>query len=118
MLHDQLFNPEVTPGCAEGVITEARAHFGNLNTNISIDRFNAAGFTFGDMVHVIITHDDKVHFEADVLYQKSFGFVAKSEPIVFNGSMLYVGIALNQDNFVKKYDIGEGESWKVRITKV
>ena len=118
VLHDQLFNPEVTPGCAEGVVTEARAHFGNLNINIPIDRFNDAGFTFGDTVHITISHEGRIHFDADVLYQKSFGYVAKGEPIVFNGSMLYVGIAQNQDNFVKKYDIGEGESWKVRITKI
>ena len=118
VLHNKLFNPDVKPGWAEGVITEAKPHFGNLNTNIPIDRFNDAGFAFGDTVHVVITHEDKVHFEADVLYEKSFGFVAKGEPIVFNGSMLYVGIALNKANFVRTYDIGDGESWKVRITKV
>lgn len=117
VLHEKLFNPEVQPGCAQGVITEALPHFGNLNTNIPIDRFNEAGFAFGDTVHVAITHEGKVHFEADVLYEKSFGFVAKGEPIVYNGSMLYVGIALNQANFVRTYNIEDGESWKVRITK-
>lgn len=118
VLHDTLFNPNVQSGCADGVITEAMPHFGNLNTNIPIDAFHAAGFSFGDMVHVTITHEDQVHFNADVLYEKSFGFVGQGEPIVYNGSMLYVGIALNQANFVNTYGIKDGEDWKVRITKV
>lgn len=117
VLHDTLFNPTIQPGCAEGVITQAMRHFGNLNTNIPIDAFAEAGFQFGDMVHVTITHKEKVHFDADVLYEKSFGYVGQGEPIVFNGSMLYLGIALNQGNFANTYDIGEGENWKVRITK-
>ena len=118
ILHDTLFNPNVQPGCAEGVITEAMKHFGNLNTNIPIDAFNEAGFNFGELVHVTISHEDKVHFDQDVLYEKSFGFVKQGEPIVFNGSMLYLGIALNQGHFTNTYGIGDGESWKVRITKV
>ena len=118
ILHDTLFNPNVQPGCAEGVITEAMKHFGNLNTNIPIDAFSEAGFNFGELVHVTISHEDKVHFDQDVLYEKSFGFVKQGEPIVFNGSMLYLGIALNQGHFTNTYGIGDGESWKVRITKV
>lgn len=117
VLHNTLFNPDVKPACANGVITEAIPHFGNLNTNIPIDAFNEAGFRFGNMVHVTITHEDQVHFDGDVLYEKSFGFVGQGEPIVYNGSMLYVGIALNQANFVNTYGIRDGESWKVRITK-
>ena len=65
-----------------------------------------------------ISHEETVHFDQDVLYEKSFGFVQKGEPIVFNGSMLYLGIALNQGHFTNTYGIGGGESWKVRIIKV
>ena len=118
VLHDALFNPKVLPGCAEGVITEAMKHFGNLNTNIPVEAFHDAGFAFGDTVHVTITHDGKAYFDADVLYEKSFGFVDQGEPIVFNGSMLYLGIALNQGHFTNTYQIGDGETWKVRIMKV
>ena len=88
-----------------------------MNTNIPIDAFNEAGFSFGDMVHVTISHEGDVHFDADVLYEKSFGYVKQGAPIVFNGSMLYLGIALNQGHFTNTYQIGDGETWKVRITK-
>jgi S-adenosylmethionine hydrolase len=117
VLHDALFNPSIKPGCAEGIITQAIPQFGNLNMNIPIDAFNAAGFRFGDMVHVMISHEGNIHFDGDVLYEKSFGYVKQGEPIVFNGSMLYVGMALNQGHFANAYSIGDGEDWKVRITK-
>ena len=87
-----------------------------INTE-RFDAFNEAGFNFGDIVHVTISHEGKAYFDQDVLYQKSFGFVKQGEPIVFNGSMLYLGIALNQGHFTNTYSIGDGESWKVRITK-
>lgn len=117
VLHDALFNPNIQPGCAEGIITQAIPHFGNLNTNISVEAFSEAGFCFGETVHVTISHEGSVHFDADVLYEKSFGYVEQGEPIVFNGSMLYVGMALNQGHFANTYGIGDGAAWKVRITK-
>ena len=117
IVHDKLFNPDVQPNCVEGIITQAIRQFGNLNTNIPVESFNAAGFKFGDMVHITITHNDHAHFDADVLYEKSFGYVGCNEPIVYNGSMLYIGIALNQGHFANTYSIADGESWKVRITK-
>ena len=118
ILHERMYNPSIIPNCAEGVITKALRHFGNVDTNIPIEDFEKNGFAFGDTVHVTITHHETVHFDGDVLYQKSFGFVATGDPIVYNGSMMYLGIALNQDNFACTYDIFEGEDWKVRITKV
>ncbi len=117
VLHDALFNPTLQQGHVEGIIAKAIPHFGNLETNISIDAFAACGFAHGDTVHVVISHEGRTHFEGDVLYHKSFGYVEKGQPIVFNGSTLYVGMALNQANFVGTYEIKDGESWKVSITK-
>ena len=65
-----------------------------------------------------IVHEGKVHFDGNVLYEKSFGYVKQGEPIIFNGSMLYLGMALNQGHFANTYGIGDGETWKVRIVKI
>ena len=118
IVHEKMFTPTVLPGCAEGVVTKALRHFGNVDTNISTDAFENNGFAFGDTVHVTISHKDTVHFDGNVLYHKSFGFAEEGSPIVYNGSTMYIGIALNQANFATKYDIGDGEDWKVRISKV
>ena len=117
VVHNKLFNPLTEHHHVEGVVTNAMPHFGNLETNIHMDAFAECGFAYGDTVHLTITHEGRTHFDSDVLYQKSFGFVEKGEPILFNGSSMYLGIALNQANFVKTYEIEDGESWKVRITK-
>ena len=118
IVHEKMFTPTVLPGCAEGVVTKALRHFGNVDTNISTDAFENNGFAFGDTVHVTISHKGTVHFDGNVLYHKSFGFAEEGSPIVYNGSTMYIGIALNQANFATKYDIGDGEDWKVRISKV
>lgn len=116
--HDSIFKPEIKENEVRGIITSAFPHFGNLFTNISVDSFVSAGFSLGDMVSVRISKDGKYYFDKEVLYQKSFGYVNVGEPIVFNGSTLYICIALNQENMVKKYGIGDGEAWKVELKKV
>lgn len=117
MLHENMYHPTIEKHRVLGVIASAYRHFGNCFTNIKLEQFAQAGFVEGDVVHVMISHQGKVHFEQDVLYQKSFGYVAKGEPIVFNGSTLVICIALNQANFANQYDIYPGEDWKVEITK-
>jgi len=117
VLHENMYHPFVEENHVVGCIASAYRHFGNCFTNIKIEKFVEAGFREGDTVHVKISHNDKVHFEKDVLYHKSFGYVNKSEPIVFNGSTLVICIALNQDNFANTYDIYAGEDWKVEFSK-
>ena len=117
VVHEKMFTPSVRAGCVEGVVTKALRHFGNVDTNIPTDAFENSGFAFGDIVHVTVTHGEAVHFDDDVLYHRSFGFAANGAPIVYNGSTMYIGIALNQANFAAKYDVCDGEDWKVRISK-
>lgn len=117
VLHDNIFYPKMGNNTAEGIVTSAMPHFGNIFTNIPVKDFADAGFELGDMVKVKIMNDGQVFFSGTVLYQKSFGYVEVGEPILFNGSTLYICIALNQDNFVQKYHIKDGESWKVIIEK-
>ncbi len=117
VLHDSIFYPKVEEGLVEGIITSAMPHFGNLFTNVSVKDFEHAGFQIGQKVKVRIRHENQECFAGEILYHKSFGYVEAGEPILFNGSTLYICIALNQDNFVNKYHIKDGESWKVRIEK-
>lgn len=116
VLHDRLYNPQLQPGRAEGCITSAGRQFGNLDTNIPVDGFARCGFALGDTPQVTVTHEGKTCFSARVPYQRSFGYTGPGEPILYNGSTLYIGLALNQANFAQKYGIEDGESWKVSIT--
>lgn len=117
ILHTNLYTAKVEKDHVVGCITSAYRHFGNCFTNVKIKQFVEAGFKEGDMVHVTISHNDEIKFEEYVLYHRSFGYVEKNDPIVFNGSTLVICIALNQGNFANRYDIYAGEDWKVEFSK-
>ncbi|MDR1794523.1 MAG: SAM-dependent chlorinase/fluorinase [Erysipelotrichaceae bacterium] len=112
ILEDLMYG-KAKPGEAWGVIVAAWKHFGNIVTNIRFSDFAQAGFKHGDILDVEIKHDEDVIFHQKVLYHKSFGFVKKGEPIVFNGSSFTIALALNQGNFMEKYHIRSGADWKI-----
>ncbi len=117
ILHDTMYHPTIKENYAEGCITSAMRHFGNIFTNITVKNFHKAGFKDNDMINVQIIRQDKIIFEQKVKYAKSFGYVAIGEPVIFNGSTLVICIALNQNNFAQKYDIYSGEEWRIVFSK-
>lgn len=107
---------EIEGDCARGIVSSVSDPFGSIVFNLSTDAFAKAGFSHGCLVHVLLTHDGETVFDQEVLYHKSFGFVPKGEPILFNSSTTYVSLGLNMDSFRDKYSIGAGESWEVTLT--
>lgn len=96
----------VKPGYAEGGIWDAGLRFGNVYTSIPVEEFENTGIVEGDMVHVVLTDQaGKELLNREVLYHRSFGYVAMGEPILFNGSTMLIGIGLNQENFCEAYGI-------------
>lgn len=93
----------VTHGRAEGEIMIVLENFGNLTLSIGIDEFEKTGIRSGDLTHITLTYKDDVLFSQNVLFHRSFGYVRKSEPILFNGSSGYIGLGLNMDSFAAKY---------------
>jgi S-adenosylmethionine hydrolase len=107
----------VQNGLVEGMVDTASDHFGSVNSNVTIEDFERAGFRLGDRVALRITHKGKTVFDEKVLYHQSFGFVGIGEPVLYNGSSGFIILALNQENFVKKYAVGEGSDWRVSYAK-
>ncbi len=108
---------EITGDVLTGYVTSAADDFGSLVFNILTADFKKAGFVHGDMVHVVLKNGETPYFEEDVLYERSFGYVEKGAPIVFNSSYNYVSVGLNMDNFRDKYHAAAGKEWKVELTK-
>lgn len=108
----------VTDGGAEGTLTDAMDTFGNLETSIPIDDFERSGIQNGDTVQLTITHNGETPFDAPVTFHRSFGFVAEGEPVVYNSSTGYIGIALNRGDFAGTYHIGLGPEWKFTLRKL
>ncbi|MDO4378293.1 MAG: SAM-dependent chlorinase/fluorinase [Erysipelotrichia bacterium] len=117
VLHDTMYHPTIKDNYAEGRITSAMRHFGNIFTNITVKNFHKAGFKDNDVINVQIICQNKTVFEQKVKYAKSFGYVDIGEPVIFNGSTLVICLALNQDNFAQKYDIYSGEEWRIIFSK-
>ncbi len=101
----------------KGFITSVSDPFGSIIFNVLTKDFNKVGYNHGDIVHVKITNDDKLIFEDDVLYEKSFGYVEINKPILYNSSSNYISIGLNQNNFRETYHIKEGKDWVVELSK-
>ena len=71
----------------------------------------------GDMVRLSVTHNGKVYFDEEVLYHRSFGYVAPGEPICYNAEGMLLGFALNLENFMERYDTQPGPDWLVTVKK-
>ncbi|MGI6582071.1 MAG: SAM hydrolase/SAM-dependent halogenase family protein [Erysipelotrichaceae bacterium] len=101
----------------KGIIISVLDPFGSIVFNILTKDFIKIGYNHGDIVHVKISHNDKVYFEADVPYEKSFGYVDLNKPVLFNSSSNYISIGLNQNSFKDTYHIKEGKDWVVELSK-
>lgn len=112
----------VEPGLAMGEVSSLLPNFGNINTNIDTDEFEQTGIIHGDYCRVTIAVSGQTLFDERTLYHKSFGYAKMGDPILFNGSSGFMGLALNQGNLLQKY-FGETElstpctEWKITIKK-
>ena len=109
--------PVVKPGCAQGNVAMICPNFGCVGTNINYQDFVNAGFALGDMVNVLVKHNDEVKFEGPVLFHRSFGYVAKGEPILYNNELNWLDLSLNEKNMGETYGITYGPEWTIRIWK-
>lgn len=101
----------------QAVVSSVSDPFGSIAFNIMTSDFKKAGYQHGDMVHVVLKKAGTVYFEQDVLYEKSFGFVEKGEPILFNSSTNYIELGLNMGNFRDKYEVREGKEYTAQLFK-
>ena len=107
----------VTSTNIKGIVISVLDPFGSIVFNILTKDFIKIGYNHGDVVHVKISHNDKVYFEEGVPYEKSFGYVDLNKPVLFNSSSNYISIGLNQNSFRDTYHIKEGKDWVVELSK-
>lgn len=93
------------------------ANFGINVSNIPVALLEKIDVKLGDMVHLTVSHNGKIHFDEDVLYHRSFGYVAPGEPICYNAEGMLLGFALNLENFMDRYNTQPGPDWKVEVRK-
>lgn len=117
IIEHPIHEPEITEGLVKGIFEINDPNFGNLWTNIPLTAFREAGFTYGDMVKVKITCEEKVRFEETVLFHQSFGFAKKGDPMIYNNELMKIAMAVSQGSFADQYALSYGSEWKIQFTK-
>ena len=107
----------VVNGVIHGFNSTCNANFGINVTNIPVAMLQQIGVDLGDMVRLTVTHNGKVHFDADSMYHRSFGYVAPGDPICYNAEGMVLGFGLNLENFMERYGTQPGPDWLVTIRK-
>ena len=108
IVEHEILEPTVSEGLVKGIFEIDDPNFGNLWTNIPTEDFNRAGFNYGDRIRLIIEKAGKQVFDKVLLFEKSFGFVAKGEPMIYNNELMKVAVAVCEGNFEKSYDLSFG----------
>lgn len=113
----ELVKAQVDDTAIKGIVSSVSDPFGSIALNILSADFKAAGYQHGETVHVTLSDKGNIYFEQDVLYEKSFGFVAVGDPILFDSSTNYIELGINQGNFRDHYHVKSGSDYTFEIRK-
>ncbi|MDG1712436.1 MAG: S-adenosyl-l-methionine hydroxide adenosyltransferase family protein [Woeseiaceae bacterium] len=109
--------PQLQKNKITGNIPILDTHYGNVWTNISIELFDQLEVMTGDFVWIKIFTADQELFSQKVKFASSFGQVELGEPVIYVNDILNIGIALNQGDMAKTYNISAGSSTTIEIWK-
>ena len=98
-----------------GTIDVLDVRFGSLWTNIPRSLFMETGVKYGDRVSITIENDTRCVYRNIIQYAKSFADVYVGEALAYVNSLDCMAIAINQGSFARAYNIGTGNSWRIRI---
>lgn len=112
-----LIRAKVEGTTIEGVVSSVSDPFGSIALNILSRDFKAAGYAHGDRVMVTLKRSGQIYFSKEVLYQKSFGFVAEGEEILFDSSTNYIELGINRGNFRETYQAQAGNEYVLKYVK-
>lgn len=112
-----ILEPAVENGKVRGIFEIGDPNFGNLWTNVPLTLFEKAGFNYGDTLTLTVRHDHKVVFSQQAPFQRSFGFTAKGDVVIYNNELMKISVAINQGSFCQRYNLSYGSDWEVEFEK-
>lgn len=104
--------PEARGDTLMGTIPVLDPNYGNVWTNIPKGLFEEH-FKGAKFVRVRIP---KVGFDQVLPLEATFAGVSKGKPLIYFNSLLNVSLALNQDNFAKRYKVKSGGDWGIVLS--
>ena len=97
-----------------GTIDVLDVRFGSLWTNIPRALFLKTGAKYGDRLSITIENDTRTVYRNIIQYAKSFADVYIGEALAYVNSLDCMAVAINQGSFARAYNIGTGNSWRIR----
>ena len=110
-----IIEPRLDGHAVCGTIDVLDVRFGSLWTNIPRTLFLQTGIQYGDRVSITIENDTRCVYRNIILFAKSFADVYVGEALAYVNSLDCVAVAINQGSFARAYNIGTGNSWRIRI---
>ena len=110
-----IIEPRLEGSAVCGTIAVLDVRFGSLWTNIPRTLFLQTGVHYGDRVSITIENDTRCVYRNIILFAKSFADVYMGEALAYVNSLDCVAVAINQGSFARAYNIGTGNSWRIRI---
>lgn len=96
---------EVTNNTIVGKVLAVDRTYGNIYTNIDIKMLSdISGVSQDEFYRVQVSSGNKLLFEDNVPFRKSYGDVPPGEPLLYGNRLDKVAIALNKGSFLKKYN--------------
>lgn len=110
-----IIEPRLEGSTVCGTIDVLDVRFGSLWTNIPRTLFLQTGVQYGDRVSITIENDTRCVYRNIILFAKSFADVYMGEALAYVNSLDCMAVAINQGSFARAYNIGTGNSWRIRI---
>ena len=110
-----IVEPRMEGSAVCGTIDVLDVRFGSLWTNIPRPLFLQTGIQYGDRVSITIENDTRTVYRNIILFARSFADVYVGEARTYVNSLDCVAVAINQGSFARAYNIGTGNSWRIRI---
>ena len=110
-----IIEPRLEGHAVCGTIDVLDVRFGSLWTNIPRTLFLQTGIQYGDRVSITIENDTRCVYRNIIQFAKSFADVYVGEALAYVNSLDCVAVAINQGSFARAYNIGTGNSWRIRI---
>ena len=110
-----IIEPRLEGHAVCGTIDVLDVRFGSLWTNIPRTLFLQTGISYGDRVSITIENDTRCVYRNIIQFAKSFADVYVGEALAYVNSLDCVAVAINQGSFARAYNIGTGNSWRIRI---
>ena len=110
-----IVEPHLDGNTACGTIDVLDVRFGSLWTNIPRELFLQTGIRYGDRVSITIENEIRCIYRNIILFGRSFADVCVGEALAYINSLDCVAVAINQGSFARAYNIGTGNSWRIRM---